>query len=224
MKTNTTRTLVSALIAIAASCLLAGAASAQTGKKFQLRVGNSLGFGGSPKVEGATTFRGQTFNKYAGEMDVGIGIGAHVEFMAPVHRYVLIGGTIGYSNLKFADLKDVDRAHFIDIDVSAKARYLFWNERAEVYVRLPIGLTVSVAPDGLPAGYDGVTTAGFNVSAMAGIQALFTRQVGAYFEMGVSHRSVTLESEAKTPAGEYVNTLDIGTTQFAMNIGVVVGF
>lgn len=225
---------ISALVALAAACLFAASASARNNDNLQLRVGSSLGFGGSPTVDSTISGSGLQTKKASFGMDLGVGLGVNLELIAPVHRYVLVGGTLSYNTWKIGAPGKEKRAHFVDIDVSAKARYLFWRERAELYVRVPIGMTVSTTPDGLGnSNMKGNATVGFNISAMAGVQAFFTSNFGAYFEIGVSHRSVTLESEGKVAATDrfgvisgYDATLEhsMGVTQFAMNIGVMYGF
>jgi hypothetical protein len=146
------------------------------------RVGGGLvtGFAGNLEldVEGSAIF------DVDDDLLASIGFDVFVEYA--FMKYIALGARsslVWWNADSFQDA-DISRSFLWTIDAMAKAKYPFAIENlgAEVFLAVPLGLTVSV-PSGEINGNPNVAP-GFNIAIMGGFALWFTEQIGAYTQLG----------------------------------------
>ena len=185
-----------------------------------------LGAGGDMGMDQAggaqIAFRGRP--SVSAPMHASAAFGLQYEY--PIHRYILVGGLLGFGTWNNSFLNDsrIERSWFVDVDVVARARYPLMDGKIELYVSLPLGLSVSPLDDKLGdlTGTDWSTGIGWNIGLHAGVQWYFYRFLGAFFEFGWTYRGFGGRTTERLGGltGEY----DWGTHQAALSFGVVAAF
>jgi len=138
------------------------------------------------------------------ELSSTIGFQAGVDFV--VMDYFAIGAETRFLFPKAEDLNDDDRFFLWDIAVKPRGRYVFDDMPLELYLALPLGLTVAGNADALPIGepllapvlpgndanVDGKV--GWNIGLVAGANWFFTENLGVGVELGWHFHKFGLES------------------------------
>ena len=202
----------------------------------ELKLGGQFGLSG--KMRGKDKLGNQS-SKTKSDMEATLGVA--LELAYPVHRYVVVGGQFAYGawNTEGFDDLDLDRSHLIDISAVLKVRYPFASDRAEVYLRIPIGASIVVMSDdhgktfqaqnGAATKLEAQTGVGMNFSVLAGFQYRFSQYIGAYLEMGMVYHYMSVESEVQQQGQngfQKVGKLERtgGAAQFALNFGLMARF
>lgn len=200
--------------ALAMTLSLGGVAQADN-HEHDVRLGlkSVFGFGGEAKGKVAG---------YTGTIrdDLEPTLGFAVNGFYPLHRYLHVGlqTSFGWSISETSSDYDVGRTFVLDISPVLKGRLPLLNDKLELYVLLPIGLSVSVPPDDANTAVGQVDTGvGWNAGLQVGASYLVHEGFGLTFEIGWQGRGTT--------NGTQINA-DLTTTshQFAMNIGMFYGF
>ena len=233
-----------ALVVIAATMLPIGA-EARTPRKaassrgvhgLQLHIAGAFGFGAKTedkvKVSDGTN-KASAKSKSDNLASLGFMLGADYAVL----RYLVVGGRFQFMswNVEGLDDFDIGRSFALDIDAVVKGRYPFANDRAEVYLAIPIGISILIpsgdledkqmlAPWGVNVKLDYSTTVNWNMAVLVGIQYLFIPNFGVYLEMGAIIRGITLHGE-KSANNQKFERDDEGTqSQFGLNIGMTYAF
>lgn len=219
MQKRSSMVLMAALVAVASMPAVAEAQMGQPkdGAEGKLRLGVFFhsGFGGEAKLEYEDGTDG------TGDLDATVGFGALVD--QPIIPYFAIGGLFRLSWLK-AESAVNDRVTTMDLSVMPRGRYPF--ARGEVYLGLPIGLSLQWVPDtevyvgNVPIGsvtFD--TGVGWNVGLLFGGQFLVTENIGLFGHLGAQFRG-TKQTGTGTIAGTSASQdLKIKTKQFVLEVG-----
>ena len=176
-----------------------------------IRIGlkGAFGFGGraSATVDGYT-------GRLKDDLEPTTGFALYGEY--PLHRYLHVGlqTAFGWSIGESADDANGDRTFVTDISPFAKARLPLLNDKLELFVLVPIGLSISVPPDAA-APYVGTvdTGVGWNAGIQFGTTYFIHDGFGVSFEIGWQGRGTTNGTQANA---------DMTTTthQFEMNFGI----
>ncbi len=162
-----------------------------------VRVGGGLvtGFAGNLELDVDALL----FPDVDDDLKASIGFDAFVEYA--FMRYLAIGARsslVWWNADSFQDA-EISRSFLWTIDALAKAKYPFAIENlaAEVFLAVPLGLTVS-APSGEIDGNPDVAP-GFNIAIMGGFALWFTETIGAYTQVGWQWHWVSHELREPDP-------------------------
>ena len=199
---------------------LLGAVSAQADAYSGLRVGvnSRFGFGG----EAVNQLQG--YNEQEPDAEATVGVGLRLEY--PVNRFfhLSFGPSFHWAKDEVMDNRKIDRTLHIDISPSLKLRTSYSNERGELYIDVPVGLTVtSVSDEEEDARFGQLkadTGLGWNAAVMVGTNYRVYDNISLQLELGWQGRGGSLDvSQANTDL-EY----EYSTHQFALNIGAFYTF
>lgn len=122
-----------------------------------------LGFGGDAEIDGDDNF--------AGDLETTVGGQVGLDWVTA--RYLSLGfeGRIGAVKWKAAD-----RSKLIDLDFKPRLRFPLDNAPVELYLTLPVGLTIPRLGD--IGEQDGDGDLGWNIGGGAGVNVFFTESFG----------------------------------------------
>ena len=142
--------------------------------------------------------------------------------VGPESDFFRIGATVQFLFWGEKDWTDhdVSRAAWIDVDLWLKGRYAFLEDRLEVYLAIPVGLTIGVLDDEAYEPVYGAAlrspVAGWNIGLLVGTSYRFWKGLGAMLHLGFRYH--WLKSEAN----------DIGyaleVPEFALDVGMFYAF
>ncbi|MBI5487523.1 MAG: hypothetical protein HY905_09335 [Deltaproteobacteria bacterium] len=149
------------------------------------------------------------------------GFGVGVDYS--VWDYIDVGGRFGFLWVATEpmDRANIDRNADIDIDALIKGQYPFFDGQMEVYLAMPIGLTIGVLSDEAEQAAFGTgdydTPVGMNVGLFAGYSYAFLAYLGAFVEFGWQlHWLKTNVPGGPTGDAKYESTYN----QVGLNFGV----
>jgi hypothetical protein len=117
-----------------------------------------------------------------------------------------------------------DHGTLIDLSVMAKPRLRFLDERLEVFLKVPFGLTISVLED-LPGVTKGRTGAGVNFGLLPGVSWTFDGHWGLFLDLGYALHWVRHEGRFKAGLlGTISDTQEYTAHEFALNLGLAYRF
>jgi hypothetical protein len=185
----------------------AAAEAQQDGAEGMVRIGafTSFGFGGQ------VTVRPEDADRFSDDLRMTGGIGILVDGV--VMPYFGLGGLI---RAAFWEPRDIHnrRSSAIDFSIMPRARYPF--ARGEVYLAVPVGLTVQSVPDWTlgPLRAEFETGVGWNLGVLLGGQALVTERIGIFAHLGGQFRGA---NHSIRGVGSDFN---LRTKQFVLEFGV----
>jgi hypothetical protein len=196
-----------------AALLVSQPSFAALGGKLDVGIKAQFGLGGEYNIE----IQNQESDDDA-EATVGFALFAQYE----VFRYIDIGLLFGFNWLATEGMDDgnVDANAAIDIDALLKLKYPFMDGRFEIYLAVPIGLTIVVPSDDYEKLFNvkPETGIGMNVSVLPGISYRFWGGLGAFLELGWVFRM------AKHGFKGADAELEFNVSQFALNFGLTYTF
>jgi len=161
----------------------------------RLYGGLSIAAGGELKLDDAD------FDEGGSELFPTIGFHAGADFV--LMDYFSIGGETRFLFFKPEAIGDDDRSFLWDISVKPRGRYAFDGMPLEVYLALPLGLTVP----GIEGEAEGEV--GWNIGIVAGANYFFSESLGVSLELGWHFHKFGIES-GEGLGGEY----DVKMNQF----------
>ncbi len=184
-----------------------------------------VGVGGKGGVEVST------FGK-ATALQPSFGIGLQLDF--PVHRYFALGtrAGIGFWNTRKLAAAGYGRSAYADLTVNLRARVPILRDRAEVYLAVPVGFSLSLLNDVLST----TTGKGWVLGTHLGMKVYAKPSWGFLFEVGwIRHawkqrHDPNKEIEGKAPPPEPapadgpplpIRTVRGKIQQFVFQVGVV---
>jgi hypothetical protein len=171
----------------------------------KLIIKPQLGLGGD--VEGA---------------DLAPTFGGAVHYEHPLMKYFVLGGLVGLQswNTELGNDQGLDRSMFIDVSVLPKARVAL-NERVELYIAVPVGITISFADGASLGGSDANTGFGWNLQPMFGGQFAIIDGFGIMGEMGYMLHSFSHTLTLSDP-NMTESDFDVDLQQFLVTAGVFI--
>lgn len=193
-----------------------------------------LGFGGSASAE-ANVLGGSTERSSA----LGVSFGVAGQYMVPLHDYFALGGMLGVMSWRSNAGADAggSRNLVFDLAVVPEGKYAI-TDKLELYATLPIGLAwdflneVNIRSDlyvpflgSAGSQVDGGSAVGFMIAFFFGARYLVTDSIGAFAELGYTHRSMSHTITSKAQVGMTTTEgpdLDVSLSfgQFGLNLGV----
>jgi hypothetical protein len=205
--------------ALALLTLMAGRADAQV---IQAEGGGTGVAAGGPteafRLNAYGTLRGGGSWRYRGDgpdasQGLGVGGGLGVRLEIPIHQYVVLGPMLEYQVINTDSVLGFDLAnvHSLNFGLWSKGRYVLdlAGNPFEVYVAIPIGLSIYV-------GDDMDTEVGVAVGLMFGAQLFINDRIGFLLETGF-RRDGFRERDR-----DFDITVRLRTMQFVMNAGISV--
>lgn len=205
---------------LALSLLGAVGAHAQATDEHRLRLyaGPGFGFGGESELD-VSLGGGLGLD---GEADLITTFGAQAGAEYLVHRYFAIGGEFrfGAINTEAGDDDDVDRSKLYDLVVKPRVRYPFARLPLELYLTVPIGLTIPRLSDDLTGQplVDLDEKVGWNLGIGGGITYLLSSRVGINVEPIWLMHWFTVEASTRLTSSD----MDFAVRQFRLLVNLVV--
>jgi hypothetical protein len=161
-----------------------------------------LGFGGDAELDGDDEFGGSLETTVGGQFGL----------EQVIARYLSIGAEVRIGAVKWNSTGD--RSKVIDLDFKPRLRFPLRNTPLELYVTVPVGLTVPRLGDVDTGNTDGKI--GWNVGAGAGLHVLLTDS------FGINVEPIWLLHRFKVEGGGEKN--DLSVKQFSLLINAVLAF
>ncbi|QDG51027.1 hypothetical protein FIV42_09870 [Persicimonas caeni] len=160
------------------------------------------------------------------ESDMLTTLGGFLQYEAPVHPYVLLGarGAFGAFIAEMQDDDDYARDLMFNFDAVAKLRYPFLTAPGELYVGLPVGLSVIVPSEDWEDqdGFEAETGVSWNMGVVGGLNYLLFEQFGLFVEGGWMLQNVALEGDVTTSYGTFKGEFEGSFSQFGLTAGVTI--
>ncbi len=154
------------------------------------------------------------------DLEATIGFAPFIEYK--LHKYISVGGLFGVNFWldENMDAGNLDRNTLLDIDALVRVHYPFLKGKMELYVALPVGLTVSIPSDEVEDGYKAAgqelkTGIGANVSLLAGVAYTVWRQLDLFLELGWVLHYAKHDIEANGQTFDHEGLMN----QMALNFG-----
>lgn len=181
------------------------------GSGFRMGLMGNFGFGGEYRYE--TT----GFADSKDDADPSAGLTVFGEY--PVGRYLVPGLQFGFLSIQSdsGDTLNLDRSTYIDISPAIKGRYQFARNHGEVYVSVPVGLTIGVPSSDVEKSQNVETAVGWNAGVLAGANYNVWSRLGIIVELGWQGHGV---SHSRTVGGDTMVTVH----QFALRTGFLWAF
>ena len=214
----TRRIRTAGAITIAALLVTFSVGSAAWAKGYTARVGFRPSFGFAGDVEAKTTIAGQS-SKVEDDFEPTAGFSLFGEYR--VMRYVAIGGMASFLwwNSEGLDAANQDPNLWIDLDFTVRGMYPLLNDKMEIYVQMPVGLTIAVPGEDKVAvgGFAGEvkTGVGVNFSIVFGLLYNVWSQLDVFLDMGVMFHWATNEVKVGNTSGDIASS----GAQMAFNFG-----
>lgn len=146
--------------------------------------GLGVGFGGESDVEGHVPVFGDVdFDEFfGGDLVATFGVQVGADFV--VHRFLALGleYRFGMFNTERGKDDDVDRSKMFDFAFKPRGRYAFDSIPLELYLTVPVGLTIPRFSDEVVGEDDVDERIGWNLGAGAGATYFFGRRLGVNLE------------------------------------------
>ena len=164
------------------------------------------------------------------DMEMTQGLGA--EFAHAVQENVLVGGrlSLNWVNTDPLDDDDIDRSMLLNVDIVPRGRLPLSGVPIDLYLAVPVGLTVNFPNDDLDADFflgetEFGTGVSWNLSVLGGATYWFGSSVGIFAETGWYHQRVVFPLETTSNfTDETVEEIYSGVfNQFAALIGIQFG-
>ena len=164
------------------------------------------------------------------DMEMTQGVGA--EFAYAVQENVLVGGrlSLNWVNTDELDDQDIDPSRLLNIDVVPRGRLPLSGAPIDLYLAVPVGLTVNFPNDDLDSDFflaetEFGTGVSWNLSVLGGATYWFGSSVGIFAEAGWYHQRVVFPLETTSNfTDETVEEIYSGVfNQFAATLGVQFG-
>jgi hypothetical protein len=206
------------LTLIALSVFAAVSANADPYSGLRVGVNSRFGFGG----DAVNQLQGYTEQEPDAEATTGVGL--RLEYPITNFFHLAFGPSFHWSKDEVMDNRKVDRTLHIDISPALKLRTSFHNERGELYIDVPVGLTVTKVSDeeeDLRFGQMKADTGlGWNAAVMVGTNYRVHNNVSLQIELGWQGRGGSLDVSQGNTDLEY----EYSTHQFALNVGAFYTF
>ncbi len=162
------------------------------------------------------------------------GIGLLLEL--PVTRWLAVGlvFNVAWPKNETMVVGDISRDAFYGIDAIVKARWAFLPGRAEVWLGLPVGVTLCKFGADWERAYKDFdlrevsvgTAVGWNLSLLAGLHWRVVGPLAVVLELGWTHTAIAFDVTRKLSpvAPEEVYRIDVSTDQFSLDVGLSVTF
>jgi len=161
-----------------------------------------LGFGGDADLDGDGEFGG----------DLETTVGGQFGLEQVIARHLSIGAEVRIGAVKWNN--SADRSKVIDLDFKPRLRFPLRNTPLELYLTMPVGLTVPRLGDVETGDTDGKV--GWNIGAGAGLHVLLTDHFGVNVEpIWLMHR-FTVEGGG--------DENDLTVKQFSLLVNAVLAF
>jgi len=164
-------------------------------------LGFHLGFPGSLDTDGR-----------ARDLDTTLGFNLRAD--QPVAKYVLLGPMVQLGSWRPDVSPEASHNYFIDLDfvLRFRAPITTSNLNYQLWVGMPVGLTVDILGDGGPDAHVGL---GWNIGVLFGGAVHLTPKFGLFAEGGwLQHRF--------SHSGGEVQDRDIALQQWVLNLGIIV--
>jgi hypothetical protein len=214
---------------VAAGVLATAPAEAQVAGKLEVGISGMLGVGDKGKVDGSA---GGVQVSQEDDLDPSGGFGIHALYTVLPFLDgggLDLGGRVAFLWWQAEDavapgVPIADHGTLIDISLMAKPRMRFLDERLEVYLKVPLGLTISVLED-LPNVTKGRTGAGVNFGLLPGVSWTFVQHWVLFLDLGYALHWMRHEGESKAnPLFTVSGTQEYTAHEFAMNLGLAYRF
>ncbi|MDH5674495.1 MAG: hypothetical protein OEZ06_20375 [Myxococcales bacterium] len=187
-----------------------------------------LGFGGEAEYDS------QNVNvNVQGQSDLEASLGLGGRYMAPLHKHFALGGALGFLSWQTnaRDNNNLDRSSLLDLSL-VPAGVLPVGRDLELYLSLPLGLTLGFGNEEAAASAGGVTMAtvetdpgvGLNLGLMFGLRVPVSGSIGFLGELGFSYHAFSQDVTSRiTVLGNTTSTtaeVDVSMGQLAMNLGI----
>lgn len=156
-------------------------------------------------------------------------MGGFLQYEAPVHTNVVLGARGAFGAFTTEDQDDADWARdmLFNFNALVKLRYPFLSSPGEVYVGVPVGLSLVLPSDDWEDSYRyqvetemGVT---WNMAVVGGLNYLMFDQFGLFVEGGWMLQNVAWEGDAPTRSGGTTKAEFEGSfSQFGLTAGVTI--
>ncbi len=191
-------------------------ATADTFSGLRVGVNSRFGFGG----EVAQEWPG---GQAEPDAEATVGVGLRFEYPVADFFHIAFAPSFHWSKSEIMDNRKIDRNLHIDLSPALKLRTSFHNERGELYLDVPVGLTITRVSDEFEkASFNGKadTGIGWNAAVMVGMNYRVYNNVSLQLELGWQGRGGELEVGSGNNSVDY----EYSTHQFALNIGAFYTF
>ena len=148
--------------------------------------------------------------------------GGAVHYEHPIVELFVLGAYAGIQswNTTVGNDLGLGRSTLIDISVLPKVRVAL-NERLELYIAVPVGLTIDFADGASLGGSDANTGIGWNLQPMFGGQFAIVDGFGIMGEMGYMLHKFSHTLTPSTPGASEAD-VDVDMQQFLITAGVFI--